>query len=405
MARAAELCAEGHFAEASDLLRPVAEREPANRDMWRLLARADLGAGRFERALQAAEHVRALAACEAFADVIASVALLRLGRTNEALEHARGAVASDPRDFDAVSLLARLLSTVGLHDEAQVVAADAVDLAREEPAAHLTAGVVAAAAGRRELARASFRRVLALDPANGQAHHELARLRLRHRVNDPATLADAASGFARAAHPGFGSPKSIRSLEKVLRAFLSKTAYLLFLDTYLVARVASASSGTAARLLPVALLAVPGYYAARFLRRLTPMPRQRLAWLLLGEHALTSAVALEIVAAASIFVGAVGGDAVRSGAAVLVAVAALAARLTLYLARERAGREASGEDGEHAIRTSLIWIIAALLALLASVLIVAAVIRGRPGAAVGALVSLGATGALARVAISRRVPG
>src|SRR5271155_3575104 len=133
LVRAANLCAEGPFAEASDLLRPFAERDLANLDIWRLLARAELAAGRYERALQAAEHAHVLAPGEALADVVASLALWKLGRTEEALARARGAVATDPHDFAAVSLLARILSVAGFHDDAQAVAADAADLAPDRP--------------------------------------------------------------------------------------------------------------------------------------------------------------------------------------------------------------------------------------------------------------------------------
>jgi tetratricopeptide (TPR) repeat protein len=405
LARGADLCADGHFAEASNLLRPVAECELANLDIWRLLARAELAAERYASALQAAEHTHVLAPAEALSDMIASFALLKLGRTEEALERARRAVMTDPHDFAAVSLLARMLSVAGFHDEARAVAADAAELAPDRPEAHLTAGIVAAAAGKRDAARVSFREVLALDPASGAAHHELARLRLRRRVNDPAALADAASGFARAANTDSASQRSVWSLEKVLRTFLSKTAYLLFLDAYLVGRVSASSNGAAARLVPVALLGVPAYYGARFLRQLTPTPRQRLAWLLIGERVLSIATALEGISVASILAASVLAASLRSGVAAVAALAAFAARLMLYLARERAARSVSSRPAEHAIRAGLIWVIASLLGLLAVALIVAAVMRDRPGAAIGALVCLVGAGALAQVAIRRRISG
>lgn len=401
LAHAVELCEDGHFAEASDLLRPVAERELGKLALWRLLAQAELAAERYEQALQAAEHAHGLAPGESLSDVIASVALLRLGRKEDALDRARRAVATEPQDPTGVMWLARILSTAGFHDESRFVAADALALAPDHPQTHLTAGVVAAVAGERDLARASFREVLALDPGNGAAQHELARLRLRRRTNDPAALADAASGFARAANARSAASRSDRSLEGVLRVFLSKTAYLLFIDAFVAGRVASSSTGFAARFLPVLLLAVPGYYAARFLGRLAPRPRQRLLWMLIGEHALSAAAVLEAISIAAILTSAVVGS-LRPSLAAVGAIAALAARLLLYLALERASRAASGHPGEHAIRAGLIWVIAGLLGLLAVALLVAAVLRGRPGASVGALVCLTAAGALARVAINRR---
>jgi hypothetical protein len=128
----------------------------------------------------------------------------------------------------------------------------------------------------------------------------------------------------------------------VLRTFLSKTAYLLFIDAYLVGRVAASSNGTAARFAPVVLLTLPGYYAVRFLRRLTPTPRQRLLWLLIGERALSAAAALEAISVAAILAAAVGAASLRPGAAAVAALAALAGRLLLYLTLQRAARSASG---------------------------------------------------------------
>jgi Flp pilus assembly protein TadD len=349
LAHAVELCEDGHFAEASDLLRPAAELELGKLAIWRLLAQAELAAERYEQALQAAEHAHGLAPDESLSDVIASVALLRLGRKEEALNRARRAVETEPQDPTGVMWLARILSAAGFHDESRFVAADAVDLARDHPQTHLTAGVVAAVAGERDLARASFREVLALDPGNGAAQHELARLRLRRRANDPAALADAASGFARAANARSAAPRSDRSLEGVLRVFLSKTAYLLFIDAFVAGRLAASSTGFGARFLPVLLLALPGYYAARFLGQLASKPRQRLLWMLMGEHALSAAAALEVVSIAAILTAAVVAGSLRPTLAAVSAIAALAARLLLYLALERASRAESGQPGEHAI--------------------------------------------------------
>jgi tetratricopeptide (TPR) repeat protein len=404
-ARAVELCEEGHYAEASDLLRPLAEREPADPDIWLLLAQVELAAEKYERALEAAAHTHDLAPSYALADVIAGVALLKLGRADEALARARRAVAADPHDPAAVDLLARVLSVAGSHDEAQAVAAHGVELAPHEARAHLTAGIVAAAARERDAARASFREVLAIDPANGAAQHELARLRLRRKIHDPATLADAASGFARAATATPSARRSGLSLEQVLKTFLAKTAYLLFVDAFVVARLLASSQNASARLVPVALLFVPAYYAVRFLRRLTPVPRQRLVWMLAGERALSAAAALEAISVAAILAAAVGSSAIRPTLAASAALTALVARVLLRGELKRAPRSAEGHPGPPAIRAGLIWVIAGLLATLAVALVAAAATNGRPGAAIGALLCVAAAGALAHVAMRRRASG
>ncbi len=403
-ARAVELCAEGHFAEASDLLRPLAEREPSDPDIWLLLARVELAAERYERALEAAEHTHDIAPSCASADGIAGVALLRLGRTGEAVGRARRAVDTDPRDSAGVVFLARVLSISGSHDEARAVAAHAVDLAPQEKDAHLGAGIVAAAAGDRDAARASFREVLALDPSDGAAQHELARLRLRRRVNDPAALANAASGFARAASTT-PATRSALSLEKVLKTFLSKTAYLLFIDAFVVVRVLASSHDALARLVPVALLFAPGYYAVRFLRRLTPTPRRRLVWMLAGERALAAAATLEAISVAAILAAAVESSSARPTFAGGAALTAFVARVLLYTALERATHAAAGRPDVPAVRAGLIWVIAGLLAMLAVALVAAATTKGRPGAGIGAIICIAAAAALARVAMRRRASG
>ena len=298
--RAAILCDEGHFAEAGNLLRSVAEQEPSNVEVWVLLARAELAAGRYTSALQAAERTQVLIPEESLPYLIASIALRNLGRPDEAVEHARQAVSVDQEDRGALSWLARLLVVAGSLDEAKEVAARVVKLAPEWPEAHLTAGVIAAAAGEREVAKASFREVLALDPASSAAQHELARLRLRRKANHPAVLTEAAAGFARAVSVDPEAHRSRLSLELVLRVFLSKTAYLLFVDAYVAGRVTAGSDSVAARLVPGALLTVPVYYAGRFLRHLTPELRQRLMWMLIGERVLSTAATLEGVAALGI---------------------------------------------------------------------------------------------------------
>lgn len=401
-ARAVELCAEGHCAEASDLLRPLAEREPDDPDIWLLLARVELAAERYERALEAAEHTHEIAPSCVSADGVAGVVLLRLGRTGEALGRARRAVATDPRDLAAVLLLARILSISGSHEEARAVAAHAADIAPQEKDAHLTAGIVAATAGERDAARASFREALALDPSDGAAQHELARLHLRKRLNDPSALADAASGFARAASTTPPATRSALSLERVLRTFLSKSAYLLFVDAFVVVRVLASSHGAPARLVPVALLLAPGYYAARFLRRLTPAPRQHLLRMLARERALAAAAALEAISVAAILAAAVGSSSTRPALAGAAALAALVARVLLYTALERATRAAATGPDVPAIRAGLIWVIAALLAMLAVALVAAAATHDRLGAGIGAIVCIAAAGALARVAMRRR---
>ncbi len=309
---AGELCAQGRFVEALELLQPLVDREPHNHEAWSLLAWAELGAEHDDRALDAAEHAIGLNPAACFPEQLAAAALLRLRRPGEAVAHARRAVQIDPFDWRALGTLARALTRAGSDaDEAQELTTRMVALAPEEPEAHLIAGSVAAAAGNREEAKRSFRRVLQLDPASGAAQHELARLRLKHRVNDPAALAEATDGFARAAQAEPDKQQSVHSMEAMLRLFLAKTAYLLLIDAFLVGRLAATSSTLAARVLAPALLLIPAFYAWRFVDRLTPPLRSRLYTVLTRQWALRTAASLEAISVLAILAAAILAESAR----------------------------------------------------------------------------------------------
>jgi len=399
--RAACLCEEGHFAEACNLLRPVAEVDPASVDAWLLLARAELAAGRFEQALESAEHVQALVPERVVPVLVASVSLFKLKEMDAAVERARDAARLSPEGCFALCWLARLLVATDSVAEAKFVAGQAVEVAPEAPEAHLTLGVVAAASGERETAKACFRTVLALDPANSSAQHELARLRLRRKFNDPASLAEAAAGFARAAQTSAESTRSQRSLEHVLTTFITKTAYLLFIDAWFVGRITAASTSSTARLLPLALLTIPGYYASRFLRRLTPVARQNLLWLLSNHRTLLASAAFEGLAVVCILLAALSSSA-HGGLAAAAGLGAFAAYVLTHATFERTSRAVAGKPQGPAIRSALIWAIAGVLALFAIILVIAAATHHEPNAVIGAVILAAMAAALSRVAIRRR---
>jgi hypothetical protein len=156
---------------------------------------------------------------------------------------------------------------------------------------------------------------------------------------------------------------------------------------------------------PVALLFAPGYYAVRFLRRLTPTPRRRLVSMLAGERALATAATLEAISVAAILAAAVGSSSARPMFAGCAALTAFVARVLLYTALERVTRAAAGRPDVPAVRAGIIWVIVALLAMLAAALVAAAASDGRPGAGIGAIVCIAAAAGLARVAMRRRASG
>ncbi len=370
---AAALCENGKFMEASEVLRRVVASDPADSAAWGLLARCELGAGRYQSAVDAANRASELSPRSSVPHQIASLALLSLERPGEAVGRAREAVRVDPFDWRALATLARVLIAGGSGgSELQELVARVLQLAPNEPQAHQTAGVAAAAAGDSEAARRSFRRVLELDPGSAAAQHELARLRLKRRANDPAALADAAAGFARAVRSDPESNRSRRSLELVLRVFLSKTAYLLLIDAYVIGRISAGSNAAISRLLPAMLLLIPAFYAWRFVSRLTPPLRRRLRETVTGRGPLRLAAASEALAVLAIISAAAAPQSVRPGMAGLAAICALVGRLVIYTQVEHASRAVRGEAARPAISSGLLWVISGLLVLTAAALLLAA---------------------------------
>jgi hypothetical protein len=267
----------------------------------------------------------------------------------------------------------------------------------------LTAGVVAAGAGDREGAKRSFRRVLELDPGSGVAQHELARLRLRRHVNDPSTLAQAAAGFERALHAEPEAEHSRRTLELVLRVFLSKCAYLLLIDAYVVGRVTATPSDVAGRPLPVLLLFIPAFYAWRFCRRLTEPLVGCLYRIITREAPIRLAACCEALAVLCILIGVGAPESMRPGLAGTAGVLALIGRVALCTQVEHASRAVRGAPPRPAIRPGLLWVLAVLVGLIVLALLVAAVRDGGgPGALLVAVVSAAGIAILVRRA--RRPP-
>jgi Flp pilus assembly protein TadD len=405
--RAAALVEEGLFDDAVAALWSFLSEYPAAAQAWAMLAHAELCAGRCDQALDAAERAVGFAPGGTSGHVLASLALLQLGRAEEAVEHARRAAAVDPSDWRTLAVLARALQTRGgdLSEAYQVIERMAT-VAPLEPEMHMTAGRVYAASGDRESARRAFRRVLELEPGSGAAQHELARLRLGTRVNDPAALADAAAGFARAVRLEPEADRSRAGLEVLLRAFLSKAAYLLFLDAFLVGRLAGGPSSSGARVLPLVLLLLPFAYAWRFISHMTLPVRRRLVELLRGKGPLRTAAACEGLAVACMIGAALGGSSSHGAVAAAAALCALVGRLILYTQVEHASRTLRGQPARPAIGSAAMFIIAVALALTAVFLALAAV-QGKANSVaffVAVLVA-GAALAVARAGVRRRGAG
>jgi len=376
--RASALYELRRFPEAAGLLRQAIASEPQNPAAWSLLAAAELSTGNHNGGLKAAERAISLVPDEGWPQRLAAQALRLLGRTEESIRHAREALRLDPDGWQSHATLARSLAMSNSDlPEARGAAERAIALAPNQAEAHITAGVVAAAAKHRSEAEASFRQALSIDPQNSVAHSELARMRMggRHHTN-PAGLADAATGFATSIRVDPRAEHARRNLELVLRVFLAKASYFILIDAYLIARIGSSSSQPAARLLPILLLAIPAGYAWRFIARLSADLREYLLRLLMHDRKIGLAVSLDALAVACLIAAVLAPQTARNGLAGTAAVSALISRLILRSQVEHSSRAAHGLQARPTFGTPMMWLIAFALILAALLLILATATSG-----------------------------
>ncbi|MEL6706907.1 MAG: hypothetical protein AAFP79_01395 [Pseudomonadota bacterium] len=155
----------------------TAARDETPEDQIRARARfgamagnAALGGGNPTSALLLLERAQAdaEAASSAPLQVIAAMdrarALVALGRGEEALAPLDTATALAPQDSEGWLLKATLLRRLDRLDDAQVAIERAGELAPQESAIGLEAGVIAVLAGREEAARASWQSVIDVQP-------------------------------------------------------------------------------------------------------------------------------------------------------------------------------------------------------------------------------------------------
>ncbi|MHC4810215.1 MAG: FG-GAP-like repeat-containing protein [Planctomycetota bacterium] len=159
----------GRPAEALELLRLLAQREPDLANTWQAIARLSLELGRMPEAIAAAAE--AVDLDPSFAPGWELVARGRLAAGDEAaaLEAARRGVAADPAFVGARGTLGLILVRMGRWAEA-LPELDAVVATQPQVAMpHALRSVCLANLGRLAEARAAADRALAIDPANGVA--------------------------------------------------------------------------------------------------------------------------------------------------------------------------------------------------------------------------------------------
>jgi tetratricopeptide (TPR) repeat protein len=324
------------YEEASAFLTQLLAREPEVASAWCLLAQSQLAARDPETALDAAERAAALEPENEWPHRLRSAALQNLGRPGS-IAAAREAVAAAPHAWQTHLRLAEALAAAKTNPDAALAAAErAVALAPNEPNTYAALGRAYEMRGDHAEAERSFRQALALDPQHAGAHHELARRRYeasggRRRRFGAGNLAAAASGFRDAVEANPRSHVGAANVEIVIRSFLARLSYLIFVSVWLATFVANNSSS---RVVPALLIAIPMAFAVRFLIALAPDLRRRVGYMAFHGW-LAPASCAQVVAIALMLVSAAGPSGARIGFAAAAFLISLAGRIYLIALRRR----------------------------------------------------------------------
>ncbi|HKN55713.1 MAG TPA: tetratricopeptide repeat protein [Amycolatopsis sp.] len=191
----------GRHDDARAELASVLAREPQWTAAWCLLSYTERMAGDNAAALEAADRAIGTDPASPTAHRLRAASLDGLGRRAEAVSSAREAVRLGPLDWSTHLVLANILvrlierpifrgrrRTIA---EARAAAGRAVELAPEEPAPHVTRGMLAGARGRHRQAAAGYREALRLDPNYLPAVYHLAASQARR-----GSVVRAATGYA-----------------------------------------------------------------------------------------------------------------------------------------------------------------------------------------------------------------
>ncbi|WP_433127609.1 tetratricopeptide repeat protein [Micromonospora sp. CA-240977] len=287
----AQLLAElGRHDEAAGELTYGLALRPDDVDALTTLARVHLAAGRPGEALAAADTAVA-AAPEALPPlVVRGMALADLERYSESAATADRILALGPADAYAQWSAAGLLADARNGQPALNAAWRGVELAPEEPQAHLVLSLVAARLNLFDLAERAYREALRLDPRVAEAGHDVGVLRLEQRRWS--------DGLARIAETVAITPSRVdspRTLAHGLHRLVLYGAGWSLLVAVLVAFAASASDGSS-RLLAVLGALTGGIVVWNLAARLPGLTRTVLPALLHSDRAI--ALAIYAVAAA-----------------------------------------------------------------------------------------------------------
>ncbi|MFI7213644.1 tetratricopeptide repeat protein [Micromonospora maritima] len=242
----AHLLAElGRYDEGIDELTALIAAQPAHLEALTMLARMQLAADRPAEALAATETALAAAPDTVPALVARGLALLDLERWKAAAATADGILALGPTEAYAQRSATAILSASRNGQAALDAAWRGVELAPDEPEAHLVLGLVAVRLELFDLAERAYREALRLDPELTGARQDAGVARLERR-RYAATLEDLTEAVDLA--PARVDPA--RTEDAGLRRLVLSAAGWSLAAAVLVAVLAPAAPG-ASRLLAV----------------------------------------------------------------------------------------------------------------------------------------------------------
>lgn len=291
----AQLLAElGRYDEAADELAYVLAQDPTHVPALTMLSRLHLAADRPAEALAAAESAVAAAPRLVEPLVARGLALADLRRYAESARTAETILMLGPDDAYAQRSAAAILAEARNGQSALNAAWRGVELAPQEPQAHLVLGLVAARLEQFDLAERAYREALRLDPGLAEARHDIGVLRLEQR-----RYAEALEHLAEAAAIDPGRVDPGRTISDEVRRLVLHGAGWSLVATVLVACLGAGNGGLSRLFAAVAALST-ALVVWRYAARVPGLTRTILPGLLQSDRTL--AVAVYAVLAAPVLI-------------------------------------------------------------------------------------------------------
>lgn len=281
----AQLLAElGRYDEAAGELGYAIALDPGNVPALSMLARVHLAADRPVEALTAADSAVAAAPGTVGPLVVRGLALTDLGEYAESARMADEILAIGPTDAYAQRSAAAILAGSRNGQPALNAAWRGVELAPEEPQAHLVLGLVSARLQLFDLAERAYREALRLDPEMAEARHDMGVIRLEQR-----RYAEALEYLAEAAPVKLGRADTARTISADVHRLVLYGAGWSLVGTVLIAFLA-AGNGAGSRVFAAVVALAGALLVWRFAARVPGLTGTILPGLLRADRTLALAV-------------------------------------------------------------------------------------------------------------------